>query len=610
MFAPGWDITFAEQDGTRFYATFGLGSPFPEDVKLCAADSAFWPAASPDAARTFNRGPTAIPMLDPELGYHPDNPRRTGPPSFGWDGEQGPFIAGNEVNFASLVRSDYVSHAFSDRTFSGARLVGVNSDELIRRMDALRLCIQSLPEDSKEVDHTKLWLIHAETLEDAPPEAAGIAGPCYRYEFVVPRGKPVRRQPPRAGCCNLRKSLRLLRLRRGRELGDVRGGTVRVLGQPWRDVIDVAVVGGGPAGSAAAIACARAGLGAVLLERRGTPDEARDAAADTEAEESVGPECAALLRALGAACAAPGAPFAGIATGHRMAVFGGGAARAGFHLRRGTLDRALRQAAAAAGAELRLGVEVLGLESASPFRLRTTAGPVAARYLVDATGRRLWLARRLALGRRRLSPPLIAWRDIVTTAQARTGAFARFTPHPDGWTWLAEVSASRIVRIRLLPARGAHEAGGRPRSTMGDPPCRDVAFRPPAGRAGLVDRRGRGGGVRPGLGVRHRLRPPLRSGRGPRRGGFGGHPGLVPAHRRPLPRRIVPRRREPSGGARPSLSPPRHPHPRIARDSRPAANQQSGPDVFEFRDRVTIKQRDRAQPRTWARSQQPCPILT
>jgi hypothetical protein len=191
VFAPGWDITFAERDGTRFYATFGLGSPFPEDVKLCAADSAFWPAASPDAARTFNRGPTAIPMLDSEIGYHPDNPRRAGQPSFGWDGEQGPFIAGNVVNFASLVRSDYVSHAFSDGTFSGARLVGVNSDELIRRMDTLRLCIQTLPESAKDVDHTKLWLVHAETVDRAPPAAAGIAGPCYRYEFVVPQGKPV-----------------------------------------------------------------------------------------------------------------------------------------------------------------------------------------------------------------------------------------------------------------------------------------------------------------------------------------------------------------------------------------------------------------------------------
>jgi hypothetical protein len=192
VFAPGWDVTFAEQDGTRFYATFGLGSPFPEDVKLCAAANAFWPAASPDAARTFKHGPTAIPLLDAELGYHPDNPRRVGPPSVGWDGEQGPFIIGGAVNYASIVRSDYVSHAFMDRSFSGVRLKDVDSAELIARMDALRLCIQSLPESSAEVDHTKLWLVHAEAVAAAPPQATGLAGGCYRYEFVVPKiGDPL-----------------------------------------------------------------------------------------------------------------------------------------------------------------------------------------------------------------------------------------------------------------------------------------------------------------------------------------------------------------------------------------------------------------------------------
>jgi hypothetical protein len=214
VFAPGWDVTFGEANGVRFYATFGLGSPFPEDVKLCAAANAFWPAAAPDAARTFNRGPTAIPMLDAELGYHPDNPRRgDAAPCVGWDGEQGPFIEDDHhVNFASIMRSDYVSHAFTDHTFSGARLKDVDSTELIARMDALRLCIQTLPEDAPEVSHTALWLVHAEKLADPPPAATGVDGPCYRYEFVVPSGNPVpvdqrrmRRAYTRRYVCYVRK---------------------------------------------------------------------------------------------------------------------------------------------------------------------------------------------------------------------------------------------------------------------------------------------------------------------------------------------------------------------------------------------------------------------
>jgi flavin-dependent dehydrogenase len=227
-------------------------------------------------------------------------------------------------------------------------------------------------------------------------------------------------------------------------------------------VIDVAVIGGGPAGSAAALAAARAGLETVLFEARAP--EGKPARVTDDAEESVGPDCAALLQSFGVDGASTGTPFAGIATGPEVAVFGGARTVAGLHLRRSRLDCALRTAAARAGAELRIGTEVLGLTFGCepPFRFDTTAGPVAAHRLIDATGRGLWLTRRLTLGRRRLSPPLIAWRDIVSSEAARTGAFARFTPHPDGWTWLAEVSANRIVRIRLLPARGAQGTSGIP----------------------------------------------------------------------------------------------------------------------------------------------------
>jgi flavin-dependent dehydrogenase len=219
-------------------------------------------------------------------------------------------------------------------------------------------------------------------------------------------------------------------------------------------VIDLAVIGGGPAGSATAIAAARAGLETVLFEARTA--KGRAAGDLDDAEESVGPDCVALLQSLGVDCALSGTPFAGIATGQEIAVFGGARTVAGLHLRRSWLDGALRGAAVGVGAELRMGVEVLGLTSGCdpPFRFATTAGPVSARRLIDATGRALWLTRRLTLNRRRLSPPLIAWRDIIASEQARTGAFARFTPHADGWTWLAEVSANRIIRIRLLPARG------------------------------------------------------------------------------------------------------------------------------------------------------------
>jgi len=137
--------------------------------------------------------PTAIPMLDAELGFHPDNPRRTGPPSTGWDGEHGPFIQGSVVSFASFVRSDYVLHAFEDKTFSGAGLADLDRTELIARMDALRLCIQWLPESSPQVDHTKLgWFMLKSCrplrLSSAKTEAAIVTNLWSRWSNVTAFG--------------------------------------------------------------------------------------------------------------------------------------------------------------------------------------------------------------------------------------------------------------------------------------------------------------------------------------------------------------------------------------------------------------------------------------
>jgi hypothetical protein len=188
-FAPGWDVTFSEDNGQQFYATFGLGSPFPEDAKLCAADNGFWPAASPDAGRTFQISPTAIPLLDDELGWHPANPRKppNEPASWGWDGEQGPFIASaKEVNYSDFWRSDYVSNVLAGR-FGSEKLAKLERSELLARMDALKLCIRVLPGDT-DVAHTKLWLVHAEHAPVPPAQGASPSAPGYRYEFVLADG--------------------------------------------------------------------------------------------------------------------------------------------------------------------------------------------------------------------------------------------------------------------------------------------------------------------------------------------------------------------------------------------------------------------------------------
>lgn len=104
VFAPGWDTSRDRTDGVAHLAAYGLGSPFPEDAKLCAALSSFWPAVAPDAGRSFSLSwPTATPLTDEEIGTVGDLP---------WDGVSGPRMVQPEVvEYTSFDYVDYVQSA-------------------------------------------------------------------------------------------------------------------------------------------------------------------------------------------------------------------------------------------------------------------------------------------------------------------------------------------------------------------------------------------------------------------------------------------------------------------------------------------------------------------
>ncbi len=216
VFFPGWDIAqHSDATGKPIYAAYGLGSPFPEDSKLCAALNSFWPAVAPDTARTFGNGSTGFPLMDSELGYHPQHPRVIAgemPSQTGCDGEFAPFFesvdGSNFVNFADKDRSDYVSNALNG-LFGLNGLESVTAEEMIARMEALRFCIKTLPPNSDSVPRTNLWLVTAEKVNDWPtwnstinPKAnAALKGMGYIYTFVDEqnpfRGTPVNDPPTR-----------------------------------------------------------------------------------------------------------------------------------------------------------------------------------------------------------------------------------------------------------------------------------------------------------------------------------------------------------------------------------------------------------------------------
>lgn len=208
VFAPGWDITYStvsepagtlphrDKKQTFYYASFGLGSPFPEDMKLCAAANGMWASLSPDAARTFygrlepirltrhkkdkGRNSTVLPLLDTEIGQHAASPAPH--ETRGWDGEQGPFLAVSnctphrlQVNYTDISRSDYVVNACNAK-MNMQSLQTLSVGESRQRMYSMVQSLRSLPEPYQP-RRSKLWLISVEVVEDWSRGAEGIGIP-------------------------------------------------------------------------------------------------------------------------------------------------------------------------------------------------------------------------------------------------------------------------------------------------------------------------------------------------------------------------------------------------------------------------------------------------
>lgn len=208
VFAPGWDVSMDIENNTPFNAAYGLGSPFPEDAKLCAALNSFWPAAAPDASRTFfasstaafdrnfsTKKPTAIPLTDEELGFYPREAQRLGIESKrGWDGEYGPFLekSGNEefVNYADIARSDYTRGAWEGKMHMDL-LKNITTSQLIKRMEALRKCILDLLEPSNDnIVTTNLWLVSFQEIFDWQSRTDKLdnelSGKGFAFVFILP----------------------------------------------------------------------------------------------------------------------------------------------------------------------------------------------------------------------------------------------------------------------------------------------------------------------------------------------------------------------------------------------------------------------------------------
>lgn len=149
--------------------------------------------------------------------------------------------------------------------------------------------------------------------------------------------------------------------------------------------LDLAIIGGGPAGCSAAVLAARRGLGVALLERHA-------AFHDKVCGELVASEALPTVRGLlegtpGESALSKGIPIprAWLHVGFRT--FELALQPAAMSLARRELDGALWAAAAHHGAECVERTDVLAVRGDGPFQIETTNGSITARAVVNASGR-------------------------------------------------------------------------------------------------------------------------------------------------------------------------------------------------------------------------------
>jgi flavin-dependent dehydrogenase len=215
---------------------------------------------------------------------------------------------------------------------------------------------------------------------------------------------------------------------------------------------DLAILGAGPAGCAAAISAAQAGLRVVLVERLGFPRH--------RPGETLPPGVEPLFKQLGVWEEILNAGFIRH-PGQRVAwagewmtsLFGGTEEEPwrGFQAWRPVLDAILLRRAAAVGVETWQPCAAVSpvTRQGRVLGVVTDRGAIRSRYLVDATGGGGWLARKLGWAVERHSPRLLASYGYIATEQASEWFWPELQGNSRGWTWMAQVLPRVVAWTRL-----------------------------------------------------------------------------------------------------------------------------------------------------------------
>jgi flavin-dependent dehydrogenase len=219
---------------------------------------------------------------------------------------------------------------------------------------------------------------------------------------------------------------------------------------------DVAVIGGGPAGSAAAITCAGLGLKTALLEAEQFPRN--------RAGESLHPGIERLFERLGVREAILRAGFLRYPgyivhwnSRPELQQFGRDlhGPLLGFHAWRADLDHILLEQAKRQGAVIFQPCKAIQpiLSEKRVAGLHTSIGTIRTRFVIDATGSRRWLQRKMQLEIKKASPQLIVSYGYSQAPDRGIGPIPLIISEPDGWSWAAMVKPGMVAWTRLTFSR-------------------------------------------------------------------------------------------------------------------------------------------------------------
>lgn len=220
----------------------------------------------------------------------------------------------------------------------------------------------------------------------------------------------------------------------------------------------VIVLGGGPAGCAAAIACAQRRLPVAIVERTRFPRH--------RPGETLHPGIEPLLEQLGLADDVRSAGFPRHAGTwirwdgeRRFEPFGSDEQGPwlGFQAWRADFDAIMLDRARALGVQIHQPCRALGplLDGGRVVGVATTDGPLHAPVVIDAAGGGHWLARKLRTPVQTYSPPLIVRYGYASGELPARDAAPEISADPAGWTWTARVRPRLYhwTRLSLRPEK-------------------------------------------------------------------------------------------------------------------------------------------------------------